>query len=148
MTRVADRETPAGFEKRSDDRGGEDRVPRHGGELPVEQPHEFGLIQTVHEAPHERSQVGRRGRDGVSMTRHVRQQQAADTTCGATGSIINVAARMGLAVRLAVDPGVQSSEFDAARGELATAPDLHALHVLRRLWVHCWLHAGFYFSFW
>jgi hypothetical protein len=70
------------------------------------------------------------------VSRHVGQQQAADAARGAAGRIVNVAARVCLAERLAINPSVQPAEFDALRSELAAAPYFHALHLLRRLIGH------------
>jgi hypothetical protein len=36
-----------------------------------------------------------------------------------------------MAERLAVDPNIETAQFDTAGGKLTAAPDLHALHVLR-----------------
>src|SRR5579863_9212511 len=65
-----------------------------------------------------------------------RQQQAADAARGAARRIINIPAVLRVSVGLAVDPRVQPSEFNAARGELASSPHFHALHVLCRLAAH------------
>src|SRR5258706_5801786 len=70
------------------------------------------------------------------MSRYIREQQAADSARGAARRIINIPAVLRVSVRFAVDPGVQPPEFNAARCELASAPDFHALHVLGRLVAH------------
>ena len=53
------------------------------------------------------------------------------TARGATGNIVDIPATLGRAERLAVDPDIETTQFDAAGGKLAATPDLHALHVLR-----------------
>ena len=53
MTSIADSHAPARLEKRGDDRGSEGPGLRHHRELLIQQPHEFRLIQTVYETPHE-----------------------------------------------------------------------------------------------
>src|ERR1700677_1817377 len=130
MARVADHETAAGLEERGDDGCGEGARARQHGELLVEQAYEFSLIEPIDETPHEGAQIGGGGCNGLAVARNVGKQQAADAAGGATGRIVNVAARMGLAERLAINPGVQAAEFHAARRELAAAPHFHALHVL------------------
>jgi hypothetical protein len=70
------------------------------------------------------------------MSRHIRQQQAADSARGAARRIINIATVLRVTVRLAVNPRVQPSELNAARCELASTPDFHALHVLGWLVAH------------
>ena len=131
MARVADDQATAGSEERGDDRRREGSRPRQRDELLIEQPHKFLLVQAVDEPPHERPQIGCGCRDGGSVSRHVRQQQAADSARGAARSVINISAALGLAEGFAVDPRVQPAHFNAARGELAVAPDFHAGHVLR-----------------
>src|SRR5260370_30946117 len=84
----------------------------------------------------ERPKMGWGGGSCFSIPRHIREQQAADAARGAARRIVNIAAVLRVPVRLAVDPGVQPTEFNAARRELATAPDFHALHVLCRLLAH------------
>ena len=123
--------TPAGRKERADNRGRERPALRQLHELLVEQPHEFSLIQTIDEPPHERSQIGCGRGDGVSMSRYIRQQQAADAPGGAARCIVNVPAGLRLPVRLAINPRVQPPEFDTGGCELASAPDFHALHALR-----------------
>ena len=106
-------------------------MPGKRRELFVEQADDFFLIQAIDEAAHQRPQVRCRGSDGLAVAGNVGEQQTADAARGATGNVINVAATLGLAERLAVNPHVQPTEFDAAGSKLAAAPDLHALHVLR-----------------
>jgi hypothetical protein len=76
------------------------------------------------------------------MSRHVGDQETADASGGAAGGVINIAAAVGFAVGFAVDPGIQPAEFHALRGELVSAPDFHARHVLLR----CGPHAGIIIS--
>ena len=131
MTRVADGQTAAGREKCADNRRRERPALRQLHELLIQQPHEFGLIQTIDEPPHERSQIGCGRGDGVSVSRYIRQQQAADAPGGAARRIVNVPAGFRLSVRFAIDPRVQPPEFDTGGCELASTPDFHALHALR-----------------
>ncbi len=136
MARVADRKTAAGLEERSDDGGSKRTAARQDGELLIEEANEFGLIEPVDEAPHEGAQIGGRGCDGLAVSGDIGKQQSADPSGGATGGIVNIAARVRFAEGLAVDPSVEAAEFDGARGELTTAPDFHALHVFGRLIGH------------
>ena len=76
MTGIADGKAAAGLEECGDDRGGEGARARQRGELLVEQADEFGLIQPIDEAPHERAQIGRGGGDRLAVSRDVGQQQA------------------------------------------------------------------------
>ncbi len=136
MTRVADGQAARGSEKCGDDRGCVGAFARERAELLVEQLDEFGLIQPIDEPAHKRPQVGRSGRDRVAMPGDVRQQKAADPAGGAARGIVNIAPGARFSEGLAVDPGIQAAELDTARGELAAAPDLHALHVFARLIAH------------
>ena len=136
MTRVANGQAPARREEGGYDRRCEGPVPRQRGELLVEHPHEFRLVQAVHEPPHERTQFDRCRGHWVAMSRHIREQQAADSPCGAARSIINVSAVFRLSERFAVYPRIQAAKRNRARGELAPTPDFHALHMLFRLPAH------------
>src|SRR5712691_6049500 len=82
----------------------------------------------------------------MSVPRHIRQQEAADSARGAARRIVNVPAVLRVTVRLAVNPRVQPSEFNAARCELASTPDFHALHVLGRLVAHPGIIPGSFVS--
>jgi len=100
-------------------------------ELLVEKADDFFLVQAIDKAAHQRAQVGCRGGDGLAVAGYVGEKQTADAARGATGNVVDIAATLGLAERLAVDPDIETTQFDAAGGKLAAAPDLHALHVLR-----------------
>ena len=100
-------------------------------ELLVEKAHDFFLVQSIDKAAHQRAQVGCRGGDGLAVTGYVGEKQTADAARGATGNVIDISAALGLPERLAVDPDIETTQFDAAGGKLAAAPDLHALHVPR-----------------
>ena len=100
-------------------------------ELLVEKADDFFLVQAIDKAAHQRAQVGCRGGDGLAVAGYVGEKQPADAARGATGNVVDIAAALGLAERLAVDPDIETTQFDAAGGKLAAAPDLHALHVLR-----------------
>lgn len=130
----------AGFEEGGDDRRCERSGLRQGRELLVEEPNKLGLIQAIDEAPHQRAQVGRGGGDGNPVPRDIRQQQTGDTARRATGRVVDIASVLGIAVGFAVHPRVQTAEGNAFLGELAAAPDFHALHPLLGLFAH----AGFY----
>jgi hypothetical protein len=66
------------------------------------------------------------------VARNIGEKQPADAPRSATGDVVDVTAALGLAKRLAIDPDIETGQFDSTRCELATSPDLHALHVLRR----------------
>src|ERR1700693_4452505 len=70
------------------------------------------------------------------MPGHVRQQQPADSTSGAAGRVVDIPARLRFSEGFAVNPYLESAEFDALRCELVSTPDFHALHVLFRLRAH------------
>jgi hypothetical protein len=127
---LQNRETAGGSKEGGYDRGRESAVLRHFRELTVEQPDELGLVQAVDELPHQCSQAGRCVGNSASVTGHIRQQQTRDPSGGATRCVIDVTAVPRFAERLAVDPGVETAEFDSALSQLASAPDFHALHVL------------------
>lgn len=76
------------------------------------------------------------------MSGDIRQQQAADSSGGAARCVVDVPAALGLAEGFAVNPSVQSSHFNAARGELAVTPDFHAGHVLRLRFAHEFIIPG------
>jgi len=132
MASVAKRKTTGGREKSRDYCGREAAVAGERGELLVEQADEFFLIEAIYEAAHERAQIGGGGGYGLAVAGNVSEKQTADSARGATGNVVNVAATLGLAERFAVNPHVQPTQFDTAGSKLAAAPDLHALHVLRR----------------
>jgi len=58
------------------------------------------------------------------------EEQAADATGSATRNVVDIAATLSLAEGLAIDPDIETGQFDSAGRELAASPDLHALHVL------------------
>ena len=91
---------------------------------------ELRLVEKIDVSAHKRSQRGRGFGDGVAVTGNIRKQEAIDPAGGAAGSIIDVTAEIGISKRLAVNPGVESAEVNAACDDLASAPDFHALHVL------------------
>ncbi len=129
---IGEDQAAGGREKRADDRGGERARARQRGKLLIQLAHEFGLVEAIDEAAHQRAQVGGRGGDGGAVAGNVGEQEARDAAGGATRGVVDVAAALRLLVRLAVDPGVEAAKLDGARGELAAAPHFHALHVLRR----------------
>ena len=131
MARVAKRKTAGRFEEGGDDSGGETAVRREGSELLVEKANEFFLVETIDEAAHQGAEVGRGGGDGGAVAGNVGEKDAADAAGGATRHVINVAATLSFTKGLAVNPHVETAQFDAARGKLAAAPDFHALHVRR-----------------
>ena len=96
----------------------------------VEEPDKLSVVEPVHEAAHQRPEIRGGGGDGTAVSGHIGQEQTADTAGGATGSVVNIAAVAGIAVGLAIDPGIQSPKLHAARGQLATTPNFHALHLL------------------
>ncbi len=130
MPRIADGQAAAGRKKRADHGGGERRRLRHGDELLVEQAHEFGLVEAVDEAPHQGPQIGGGGGDRGTVPGNVGQQQAGDASGSATRGVVNVSAALRFAKGLAVHPNAQPAHFNVARGQLASTPDFHALHVL------------------
>ena len=80
------------------------------------------------------------------MTGNIGEEQAANAAGGASGNIVDVAAELRLAERFAIDPNIEAGQFYSTGGDLATSPDLHALHMLcggsRHLWLslsslHC-----------
>src|SRR5271170_399608 len=101
MAGIANGEATGGREKSGDDRGGETAVAGERGELLVEQTDELFLIEAIHEAAHQRAQIGCGGGYRLTVAGNIGEQQAGDAAGDATGS------------------------------ELAAAPDFHALHVLR-----------------
>ena len=131
MARVADNQSLGGSKKCGHDGRCEGAHLGKRGELLIEQPHKFRLVQTVDESPHERAEIGGGRGDGISVSGHIRQQQARDSAGGAARRVIHVPAALRVAKRFAVDPGVQPAHFHAARGELASAPHFHAGHLLR-----------------
>ncbi len=100
------------------------------GELLVEKADEFFLVEPIDKAAHQGAQVGCHGSDGFAVAGNIGEEQAADATGSATRDVVDIAAALGLAERLAIDPDIETGQFDATGGELAASPDLHALHVL------------------
>ena len=136
MAGVADAEPAAGREKSGDDGGGESALTRESGELLVEETYKFFVVKAIYEAAHQGAQVRGGGSDGFAVTGNIGEEQPADAAGRATGNVVDVAATLGLAERLAVNPDVEAGEFDSAGGDLAAAPDFHALHVLYRRSAH------------
>jgi hypothetical protein len=66
------------------------------------------------------------------VARNIGEEQAADAAGSATRDVVDIAAMLRLAVRLAVDPDIETRQFDSTGCQLAASPDLHALHVLCR----------------
>ena len=66
------------------------------------------------------------------MAGNIGEEQAADAAGSATGNVVDIAAALSLAERLAIDPDIETSQFDSTGSELAASPDLHALHALCR----------------
>jgi hypothetical protein len=58
------------------------------------------------------------------------EEQATDATRSAARDVVDIAAMLSLAKRLAIDPDIETGQFDSTGRELATSPDLHTLHVL------------------
>jgi len=58
------------------------------------------------------------------------EEQAADATGSAARNVVDIAATLSLAEGLAIDPDIETAQFDSTGRELAASPDLHALHVL------------------
>ena len=133
---VANGQPPRWLKERTDNSGCKDCLPGKLSELPVEQADEFCLVEAVHEPPHQQSQIGGRRSYGATMPCHIRKQQPSDPACGTTGRIVDVATPLCLAVRFAVYPGVQPSEFHATFRELAAAPHFHTTHLLPGSIVH------------
>jgi hypothetical protein len=136
MARIAKREAASRCEESRDNSGGETAMAGKSGELFIEQANQFCLIEAIDEAAHQGAQVGCRGGNRGPVAGNVGQEQAADAAGGAAGDIIDIASPLGLAEWLAVDPNIQPTQFDTARGQLAPAPHLHALHVLRGQTAH------------
>ena len=68
MPRVADQQPAAGSEKSGDDSGRERSGARQRHELLIQEPHEFFLVQAIHEAAHQRPQIGRGGSHRIPVT--------------------------------------------------------------------------------
>ena len=66
------------------------------------------------------------------MAGNICEKQAADAAGSATGDVVDIAATLSLAIGLAVDPDIETGQFDFTGCELAATLDLHALHVLCR----------------
>jgi hypothetical protein len=130
MAGVAHQEPAAGREKGGDHRGGEGALSGERSEFLVEQADEFFLIQPVHKAPHQNAQIGCRGSYGFAVTRNIREEQPADATGRATRDVVDVAAVLGLAEGFAINPNIETSQFNATGEDLASTPNLHALHML------------------
>ena len=64
------------------------------------------------------------------MAGNIGEEQAANAAGSATGDVVHIAAVLSLPERLAIDPHIETSQFDSTARELAASPDLHALHVL------------------
>lgn len=64
------------------------------------------------------------------MAGNICEEQAADATGSAARNVVDIAATLSLAEGLAIDPDIETAEFDSTGRELAASPDLHALHVL------------------
>ena len=136
MTGIADGQAPAGCKEGSHDRSRKSPRFGHFDKLLIQEPDKFGLVQPIDEPAHERAKVSGGGGNRLPMSRNIRKQEAGDSSGGATGSVVNVSATLCLSVGLAENPGFKTAQFYAARSELAAAPDLHALHVLCRLFGH------------
>ena len=98
--------------------------------------HKLGLVEPVDEPAHQCPQVRCGGSHLLSVPGNVCQQQTRDAARGATGSVINIAALLRASIRFAVHPRIQAPERYSQGGELAAAPDFHALHLLRRARLH------------
>jgi hypothetical protein len=130
MAGVANREPTAGREKGGDDRSREGALTGERSELLVEEADEFSLVQAIHKAAHQGAQIGCRGSHGFTVTGNIGEEQAADTTGGATRDLVDISATLSLAEWFAVDPDIETGQFDSTGGDLAASPDLHALHML------------------
>jgi hypothetical protein len=131
MSGVAQGEAATGLEERGNHSGRITTVSRERCELRVEQANEFFLVQAIYKAAHQRAQVGCRRRDRVAVAGNVGEEHAANTAGRAAGTVVDIAAPLRLAKRLAVYPRIEAAQLDTARCKLAAAPDFHALHVLR-----------------
>jgi hypothetical protein len=136
MAGVTKREPAAGCEKGGDHGGGEGALAGKRGKLLVEQADELFLVEPIDKAAHEGPQVRCHGGDGSAVAGNIGEQQAADTPGSAARDIVNIAAALDLAERFAIDPDIETCQFDSTRCNLATSPDLHALHVLRGRVLH------------
>src|SRR5580704_1756393 len=130
MAGVAKGEPTAGCEKGGDDGRREGALTGERGELLVQEADEFFLVQTIHKAAHQGAQIGCGGSDGFAVAGNIGEEQAANATGGATRNVVDVATTLGFAEWFAIDPNIETGEFDATRCDLAASPDLHALHVL------------------
>ena len=106
MAGIADGEAAGGGEKSCDDGGGETAVAGERGELLVEQTDEFFLIEAIYEAAHQRAQIGSGGGYRLAVAGNIGEQQAGDAAGGAAGYVIDIAAALGFAEGLAVNPDV------------------------------------------
>jgi D-arabinose 1-dehydrogenase-like Zn-dependent alcohol dehydrogenase len=52
------------------------------------------------------------------VTRDIDEEQAADATGSATGEVVDIAAALGLAERLALNPDIETARFDSIRRDL------------------------------
>src|SRR5580704_4294663 len=130
MAGIAKGEPTTGCEKGGDDRRREGALTGERGELPVQEADEFFLVQAIYKAAHQGAQIGCRGSDGFAVAGNIGEEQAANATGGATRDVIDVAATLGLAEWLAIDPNIETGQFDSTGRDLTAAPDFHALHVL------------------
>ena len=103
---------------------------RERGKLLVEQANELFLVQPIDKAAHQGAQVGCHGSNGFAMAGNIGEEQAADAPGSAARDVVDIAAARGLPERLAIDPDIETGQFDSTRCNLATSPHLHALHVL------------------
>jgi hypothetical protein len=115
MTGVAKREAAAGCEKGGDDRRRETTtLARERGELFVELADKFFLVEAIDKAAHQGTQVGSRGSDGFAMSGNIGEEQATDAAGSATRDVVNIATTLSLFERLAVEPDIETRQFDSA----------------------------------
>ena len=130
MTSIAKSEPTAGCEKGGDDRRREAALTGERGELLVQEADEFFLVQAIHKAAHQGAQIGCHGSDGFAVAGNIGEEQAANAAGGATRDVVDVTATLSLAEWLAIDPDIETGQFDSTGRDLTASPDLHALHVL------------------
>ena len=130
MTSIAKSEPTAGCEKGGDDRRREAALTGQRGQLLIQEPDEFSLVQAIHKAAHQGAQIGCHGSDGYAVAGNIGEEQTANAARGATRDVVDVAATLSLTEWFAIDPDIQTRQFDSTGRDLTASPNLHALHVL------------------
>jgi len=131
MPGVAGHEHTRGGPVGRGDSGGESALRAERVEFPVEFADETRLIDVVEVASHDPAERHPGFADRLAVATDVGKQQACDASGGAVGHEVDVAARRA-AVRLAVDPCVETGHGDPVVGGRVPAPHLHAPHELGR----------------